>query len=298
MRSTGWCMRLLWVAAGVALLSAPGLYGAEYATPSVVPDKLPAVVKGTLSAKAKAEANAAKLKMPLEVVFNLPTEDWMYEGVLSIDRDGPVSKTRMKARARLRPQATDVWPVTLKGDLKTTEVWVSDGPEEMMKASREDVGDVQEMPPVEMDKRGRVATSYDPGQVPLAYLSDLWGLPLKPLDIGDSYVEEVSSQGENAMGFQGVRHIKLLETKIVNGAPCAVYVIASHLELKGDEKVGAKTALRMDVASTVTFDTSAGWPLEAKQQAKISGVVSSDGPGKTPFLLKISFDVKRVKAAK
>lgn len=88
------------------------------------------------------------------------------------------------------------------------------------------------------------------------------------------------------MPFKGVRSIRLMGTKNVDGMPCAVYAIESHLTADNEEMV---------VTSTVTFDIASGWPLEAKQKVRISGFLDDGGKKR---VLKLSFDVKRVKAAK
>ena len=282
------------------LLGLAQALNAEGNKSQAVPDKAPTVVKGKLTAAAKARANAAKLTMPLDLTFKLPPgKGLVYEGAFYQDGDGPVGKMRVKATVHLLPQPAQDWPVTLAGDFKATEafveVWSPEG-KSMVKATDEDLGGVVEMPSMAMDKTGRVAASYNPGDGPLGFLSDLWSLPLKPLDVGDTFVEDVAAEGEDSMPFKGTRTIKLVGTRNVNGAPCAVYAIKSNLELRDSEEMGAKTVLKMLITSEVVFDTTSGWPLEAKQQVKISGKVDTGEDDMQPFNWKMSFAVKRVEA--
>jgi gluconolactonase len=241
--------------------------------------------------------NAASLKMPLGLKLKLPIEEMYYKGAFRQEGDGPLGKLRLAAEANLTVAPSQSWPVNAILQMKITQASQAGLDGKWIQVESKYLPEATNLPPVQMDQLGRYSGTYNPGQAPLSFISELWPLPPEPIDIGGQYIEQVSlkEQLSNFL-FKGTRRITLEGTKVVNGAACAELKVETNLDVRAINDSNPPP-LNVQVISDVTFDTETGWPLEAEQVATWSGKVRESQDRVRDFKWEMRWNLKRASSA-
>ncbi|MHC4745451.1 MAG: DUF362 domain-containing protein, partial [Planctomycetota bacterium] len=254
--------------------------------------------KSVASESTIAGDNAASLKMPLGLKLNLPIEGWHYKGTFRQEGDGPLGKLRLAAEANLTVASGQSWPVNAILQMKITQASQVGLDGKWIQAGSKDLPAATTLPPVQMDQLGHSSGTYNPGQAPLSFISELWPLPPEPIDIGGQYIEQVLPKEQlSNFHFKGTRRITLEGTKVVNGAACAELKVETSLDVRAidDPK---PPPLNVQVISDVTFDTKTGWPLEAEQVATWSGKVRESQDRIRDLKWEMRWNLKRAGSAR
>ncbi len=238
-------------------------------------------------------ANAAGLQMPLKLRLKLPIDGWRYKGTFRQAGDGPLGKLRYKGDTNLSICPTRDWPANATFQMKLTEASQVDIDGRWVHADPEDLAEPITPPAVAMNELGHSSGTYNPGDAHLSCISELWPLPAGPIDIGESYIEQVATRDELLeWRLEGTRRITLVGTKVLNRAPCAELKIETILNAQFTDEPNSPP-LNVQVGSHVIFDTTTGWPLQAEQVATWSGKVRESQELIRDFKTQMSWRLKR-----
>ncbi len=288
----------------VLLVILRGTYVVQDMSDNKSPEKVSSIAPAKTSA-GKTIGNTANLKMPLEIKMRLPAKDWLYEGTYQYEGSGrPGGNMVQKAVLHLTLPRSSNWPVTVTGLEKDLQAWDED-PKTHKLVPTDSKTLMQKIPftPMAMDQFGRFSkATYYCGGDPVAFLNELWPLPLTKLNIGETFREKVSFKhdlnypyGVLKIRAEGGREITLLGTKSVDGLACAVVQIRGDLYVTFDPE--EMQPYRMIAVSDLVFDVQNGVPLSVKQHIEIKTKGMEDGKP-TDCKIAIAWDLKRRNSTK
>jgi len=251
-----------------------------------------AVTLGVLNAGVFAADNNVKLKDAANFKLTVPAEGWYYSGQFHQEGEGPLGNLRLAYQANLKFKKTAKWPAEVMLYLKPIAAkqlgpdgkWHQSNPKDLLKARL--------LGPVQMNQFGRASTTYNPAELPLSLIGELWPLPLKALGSHRSFVEEIAGKKEGMpIRFSGTRKITFHKTMMRRSVLCAILEVRTSLNFNLASQEDSQSS-KLQIVSNIVLDSTNNWPISVKQRATYSGPIGQ-GPKKREFNLKTMWTLHR-----